>query len=128
MDALKHLEKKKDTYDADFFIEHPYFRLVITMHTRNRFLRTVFNSMRRATKLTQKLSDVNEITVDMKYYKLIKTTMQKIIEDEIKTAAEKGVYVKTAEIGNAQFIRKKDDPNIWNIELTVMGEYRGVEA
>jgi len=125
MESLKYLEGKKDEYDSDFFIEHPYYKLKITMHTRNRFLRLVFNSMRKVTKISHKLNDVDEIILDMKYYNLIKTAMQKIIESEIKTAAEMGVYVNSAEIGTARFIRSKEQPTIWNIEITVVGEYRG---
>ena len=119
-------KQKKETYDSDFYIDFPYYKLTITMHTRNRFLRLVFNTVCRKLNVRGKsINHIDEIDIDMKYFKLLKTTMQKIINDEIKTAAEKGVYVQTSEIALAKFKRDSQNKNIWNIIIEIVGEYAG---
>ena len=118
-------------YDCDFFIEHPYYKLVINMQTKNKFIMFVLDKAIKAQRLNikakEKLSEINEIYIDNKYYNLIKTSVQKLINKEFETAKNNGVYIKSNKVGSALFRRNKKNINLWDIEINIVGEYSGIK-
>lgn len=122
-------KKDKGIFDWEINCTTPTEMLIyMTLYADSWILKKVF--MASVAELKKKKIEVEgnpdliqSFEIYPKYYKLLLLNIRRLVRIVIRNVAEDNIKIQDYGIKRAYFVRDSDDSDIWNIKLTLTGNY-----